>query len=381
MKKLKLIIIAVLFVACSGSQNKNKESVIEDDLPQIDLTSLTKKEFIQIDSVTVLPLKMPDNIFMGHVNMLKTDRKGNIYIFDAENANAIYAFDKYGSYVWKLDKRGRGPDEYVEISDFDIYEDMVIIYNRPSKQMLFYSIQDLNYIKTKDVSFDYYAGFRKLSNGWALISEDNSSKDGILRLTTEDMRDVKTSIYDDNDRVVRELSASISFNEQDGTLYYIGSHDGIVYEISDDKFKKKFKINYSLYGIPKEVYQVDDPYELEDILLEKDYLYTPHFMLSHDNFFSFWIFDGVGPESRKLLVGSLDRKSKPFLYKRLKLGEFTLPVPAGIVQNQYASVVQPHDLHADDKLYSYLNAITPIERESMALLIYKVTVNDTITDY
>jgi len=57
---------------------------------------------------------------------LKIDRKGNIYLRDI-TTQQLLVFDHSGNFMRAFSAKGMGPQEYFQISDFQISEDKVII--------------------------------------------------------------------------------------------------------------------------------------------------------------------------------------------------------------------------------------------------------------
>jgi hypothetical protein len=71
-----------------------------------------------IDSIEIVKLETSKNSLIG--NIRKTIYFNNkLYVDDISNSSIII-FNRNGSFVDKLSKRGKGPDEYIELRDFQI---------------------------------------------------------------------------------------------------------------------------------------------------------------------------------------------------------------------------------------------------------------------
>jgi hypothetical protein len=134
--------LAVLFfilIAC-GCNNVKSPSVIT-----IDVQSPTGPELKNLSEIATdiqyIPLETHPDALMKFVNYLKvSDNK-----FYINTVLELLCFDKSGKFLYKLDQQGRGPKEYIYLSDYDINPEkkQVIVLTRG--KLFFYNETDTGF--------------------------------------------------------------------------------------------------------------------------------------------------------------------------------------------------------------------------------------------
>jgi hypothetical protein len=147
MRYLALIILTMFLCCCHSKEN----NVIKT----IDVQSPTGPEIKNLSDIATdiqyIPLETAPKALMRFVNYLKaTDKK--YYI---NTVLELLCFDKTGKFLYKLDKQGRGPEEYTYLSDYDILPDkkLVMVLASSSNKLLFYNETDsgFQYLKKLDL--------------------------------------------------------------------------------------------------------------------------------------------------------------------------------------------------------------------------------------
>ena len=120
------LLIGSLFFysACYNSENSEAGRVKNI---YVDLTKIENEKPLNeyIDQVDFIRLETTDSSLIRIISNLRVaDRK--IYIFDGSQG-CIFVFDEKGKYLFKIDRLGRGPDEYSRILAFGIDQQNVII--------------------------------------------------------------------------------------------------------------------------------------------------------------------------------------------------------------------------------------------------------------
>ena len=129
MKDVLFVLFACLLVSCS------KQPAVSSAGMTIGVeTNASIEEFIE--EVTLVPLETNDECLLGELEKIH-ESDGCLYISDQRKA-AVFVFDKSGKYLYKIERRGNGPEEYVEVSDFDVKDGVVYVLSNPSKRILAY---------------------------------------------------------------------------------------------------------------------------------------------------------------------------------------------------------------------------------------------------
>ncbi len=117
------IVSIFLFLSCTGWKDKrNMESdIITANLERRDNVS-TKELFSDIQ---VIPLETTPESLIRDITQIKFF-EGRYYIHDYRRSQ-IFVFDREGRFQFALNEKGDGPGQYLNLSDFAIDTDTVIM--------------------------------------------------------------------------------------------------------------------------------------------------------------------------------------------------------------------------------------------------------------
>jgi hypothetical protein len=178
MKNLKYILIVLLMF----TQYACKQKVITKDLDITIHVDLDMEEDVVsykdiFSKIEIIPLETNDeSVFGGTPEYLRVRKDGSYYIFP-HKSNSIVVFDKTGAFVKNINKKGQGPGEYAEITDFNFNRftgNLEIL--SPRGFVYIYDSTGVNYIETikigepahefanlTDDIYVFYSHFRKNS--------------------------------------------------------------------------------------------------------------------------------------------------------------------------------------------------------------------------
>lgn len=89
-----------------------------------------------------VPLQTVKESFVGAISSLKIFNDKYYIGTGMSQLSQILVFDSSGYFLYKLDKRGLGRDEYVEIKDFDIIrEDVIAVVSHTNPRLLIYDLK------------------------------------------------------------------------------------------------------------------------------------------------------------------------------------------------------------------------------------------------
>lgn len=141
MKMKYPIIVALLFILASC--HKTEVSEFKNSAMEINLDYSTAGKFSEIaSSVEYVVLESTEeNPIVWPLN-LKTDRKGNFYLRDF-TTHKLLVFDTTGKLTLSFSPKGKGPQEYFQISDFQLTEDKIIILDTSISKILEFDHQGI----------------------------------------------------------------------------------------------------------------------------------------------------------------------------------------------------------------------------------------------
>ena len=154
MKYFNLIIVCLSLFSCTSEFSKGKY-VIDTIHPVITLDRYEKEFDLQdfIENISYCKLETSSESLLGNIDKMMVD-SSSLFIFDRYTCNALYRFSRSGKFITKFGKQGRGPEEYIEIYDFDVDFDnkQVLLFDLNGRKIQYYSF-DGEYLRTRKVDF------------------------------------------------------------------------------------------------------------------------------------------------------------------------------------------------------------------------------------
>lgn len=143
---IKLLILFVLLICCKRSEVQNLRKIEIFSSTSVYATNLS-----QIASdVEYIPLQSSENCLFNYISDLKTDND-RIYI-NSNKPNEIFCFSKSGHFLDKLDRLGRGPEEYTSILDFDFSQNTNLLSVLTVKKILLFRYTDNGFVYSKSIN-------------------------------------------------------------------------------------------------------------------------------------------------------------------------------------------------------------------------------------
>jgi len=244
---MKKIILINVFVIASmlGCTNllKRKEILVSKDAIEIKLDSIKRLEKNKsiIREVTYIKLEMNDESTIGEVDKIRYSNN-RFYIFDKNVTKSIFVFSKSGKYLYKIDKLGKGPGEYIFPMDFDVDTlGNTYMYDNARNKLLKYGING-NFIKEYDTG-TYFEDFL-LGKDESIIIR-NAYKNGPIITANLGLINLKNQhlkiffkggeIKDDFD--IPRFSNHYLYKSEN-IIYFYARFTNIVYRIHDNEISK-----------------------------------------------------------------------------------------------------------------------------------------------
>lgn len=159
--------IALLFclVSCGrGVSSDYPEFDLKDDVSSLELLN-------HVSDAKVIPLETSDDCLIRSIDKISKVSEG--FLILDRKAGRILHFNHDGSYVGKIDRVGRGPGEYMFISDFDVVDDQIHVLD--VDRVLVYDI-DGNPLKTVMIDLDCdMCAFKAMEQGGYLVAAPDES--------------------------------------------------------------------------------------------------------------------------------------------------------------------------------------------------------------
>ena len=109
------LLIFFVFLGCKTENLKNNNIIV-------DLNKYSNVSFYDIFlKQEMIPLETNSESLVREISKIEVF-KDNLYIWDY-TLSTIFVFNNQGNYLYKLSKKGHGPGEYLDISDFFIQKE------------------------------------------------------------------------------------------------------------------------------------------------------------------------------------------------------------------------------------------------------------------
>ncbi len=175
LKYIVCIMTACFVISCGTSVTKRNP-----DIQNIRITLAPQSEYIDagdyLDTLRIVPLQTGEDAAIGEISSIRI-RNGKIYIVDAQS-EALFIFDTDGTLLGKLSAQGRGPNEYMNLSDIEISDDGSIwLLDYITQKLLVYD-SNLDFKKSISTSEVWGNYLSKCGEEILLINDKSSSQTG-----------------------------------------------------------------------------------------------------------------------------------------------------------------------------------------------------------
>lgn len=244
-----------------------------------------------IDSIQVIKLDNKAEATLGGIDKILLE-DSCMYILDRTKTKSLKKFSSEGKYICDIGKKGEGPEEYIEPTDFVIVDRLLIVYDQFGCKLNYYSVEG-SFIKTCKLPFlclQFYA-FSPNSLVFNTLDADNQHLSAIVDFSVF----ATDSLFNLNRRGFfreKDLYSSIfipsNFNVSNGRLYYHPPFKDMIYSINADAtVKAEYKLNFGTKTLPEEFLLAKNWDQFKDESGKGHYLFFPGEFFCADSFFYF----------------------------------------------------------------------------------------------
>lgn len=294
MKLLQTLLLFSIIIFSSCSEQKD-----EEQSNGIFVTFKSDKEIKAssfIDDFKIVQLATNDDNLIFEISKIQYMNE-KIYILDI-SGNRIFIFNNDGTLYKKLDKRGVGPGEYIQLMDFYIDEDILHVLDYTQQAILSYD-SNLEFInKTNYKSF----GSKFIShNNSYLIYNEPSGQDPDYQFTLLSDKEERMKEFLPRNSINHQIiwAGATVFTLNGEKKYLTPRYNDTIYSITDDNIEPEFIINFSERKFP--VDENINSYDISDI--DFPYLIKRNFYVSN----KYLVFDYIWKTERYFCIH--DRES------------------------------------------------------------------------
>lgn len=235
-----------------------------------------------IEEIEIIPLQSPYNSsFIGQYHQLVISG-GDFYIANFEGSTNLLRFDAKGNFINSIGMMGRGPQEYLSMSDFSFDDDGNPIIFSDQNQAVYQYLPNGTFVKktelknrfikaTDGTADDYYLylGFNNATVPYRLLRVDKQGK-------TEE------SYLEGEFNVLMMSESTPVFTHYRGAIYLRESLNNIIYKIEDGTIQPAFALDFGAYNVPQEYFEKSYAMAAAEFLFAREFVSTRKFFENKD---------------------------------------------------------------------------------------------------
>jgi hypothetical protein len=169
------------------------------------------------------------------------NNKDRIYILD-RTLNSLFAFSSEGEFIGKLNAQGRGPNDYLELSDFIIDGDNIDVLDSPNEKIMSYDL-DLSFKSQKQFIGASYMESDGANNYYAFSGASGKFDVNVLSVDTLILKSyLKKPNYSD----FMSFSSFQPLNRYNNHISLTRYFDYNVYSMNRDTCLVKYSLDFGL---------------------------------------------------------------------------------------------------------------------------------------
>ena len=328
----------------SDSKDKSGESY------KIDLSGIESVNLSEIATdIKIIEINAPSGITLGAVDFIKS-YNDYLVVQDFTRTQTISVFRSNGEFVSQLNKRGRGPGEYLAVDCFavDEKEGILYVYDR-SFNVYRYSFPDMEFLDKYRVQGHYYNNVEVVEGRFLVAIGPGRPRrlpvGGIAFLNYDSTTPDYLGLPDGN--MSLEMSMPHAFTKTgDGFVYASTGINSGIYSIDSKGAKHLVTIDFGKFNPSQEVMDMEEVDDFYEKLFASPFASFINSVVMTENKLAFNFMYDRGILSQYLAV--IDRNSSSVnVYSGIELypGFSCLPIVAGINDNYYLAVLYPEQIN------------------------------------
>ena len=243
--RILIILCFLILIGCNRSINESKLSNSVSYKIEVPLEQIGGDTFVKSAKYIFLEEKYLIGK-MGRILMFENV----IYIHD-EMSDRLIAFSQKGKYLFKIDKKGKGPMEYLNLTDFTIDENgkFILIYDSFAHKLLKFSIEERKFVGEQTIGFHPIAfAWKEKSlffyNPYTINYPRENQYHFSLIVLSEALKNEKRYF-----KIGKELGGFMSDPNRKGFFYgnglfFLNRFDNVVYSLTKDSIYPHCQISF-----------------------------------------------------------------------------------------------------------------------------------------
>ena len=250
--------LLVLMISC-GQKKETTEGPVHIDLG---IERSGEKPFTAyVKEYTIIPLETKEGALIARIEKI-VFAHDRFFILNRDNTyrNNIAVFSKEGKYFGRIDRQGRGPEEYTAIADLDAHPDgnRISVLDAARRVIYDYRIDNAQYVSRLNLDF-WAKEFKYTGNAgeWARVLATHSSK------SSEKGNDMDIYVIGKDDRILYSafpfskpsgvhFGNGITLQRVGGGVHYLRPGTDTIYSVSRDTVVPAYLMDFPHPVLPEE---------------------------------------------------------------------------------------------------------------------------------
>jgi len=247
-----LVYIALLFSSCKSVE----QDVKEDFKFPIKMDNPTKKiDFGDlVQSYKYVQLETDSNSLVGEIKKILVSGNNLIILSDG-----VLCFDMQGKHVYSINKKGRGPSEFIQATDMSIDKNLLYLYDNYQYKMMIFDLKTGNFLESFRLNFSakeiQVSGTTLFCNRGSIPNPGVKSSNQLLVTDRYDQEKISSFIPIDTPY----LTISNQFYGSNNQYYWLNPIFNKVYKIIDGKPTPYLRLDFGSKGITREEFAKNPP--------------------------------------------------------------------------------------------------------------------------
>jgi len=273
MKKKYLIFIIIFFSGCKTTDKRNIN--IETISVSTDKNVSLNYDCYVSESI-LIPLDKGNNQYLSSIkrfyvknNKIAVISEDKVFIYNSENGRLLFF----------LDRKGKGPGEYMNIDDIYLDSETLYILDKYNRAIMKYNLQG-KFIKKIDTGLVGFTFTRINPDVFAIYINSNISDKSRYRLNLYSLRkgEIVKKFFRISDSEYRwqYVLDSRNFIKNKGHTYFIQSFNDTVYNIREEGIHPSYYVDFGKNRTPSDFLKKDyeDIREFSIKASRKNYIYS-----------------------------------------------------------------------------------------------------------
>lgn len=254
MNRISVIISASIIIICLISCDSTQSADRIDESRATTIKIATNNGTPDLDSIVrnhkFTRLETSEECLVGEVYKLSC-RNEKYYILDRHLQKALFVFDEEGKFRNRIGRRGRGPGEFIEPTDFIVSDSSVTVFDMFGHKLLYYN-PDGTFIRSVRLPYSIYE-IESGRDGSVIyaVGGDNSKCDSLKNYELLEIGpegDIRAKVY--KNKYSMDFSNKYDLQGFDEDVIYKKAFRPAVYMLRDKNLYAKYIFDIPSHALP-----------------------------------------------------------------------------------------------------------------------------------